>query len=84
MIDIWTNARSHSDKHDIYVFAIWSKVTFTQMCHLSICYIFITVLMNSKLSYFPHGSQNSLPIYLELSVFSKFCNTVQMSDKLII
>lgn len=54
MIDIWTNARSHSDKRNIYVLAIWSKVMFTQMCHLSICYIFITVLMNSKLSYFSH------------------------------
>jgi len=56
MIDIWTNAGSHSDKHDIYVFAIWSKnkVTFTQMCPLTICCIFIIMLMNSKVSDFPH------------------------------
>lgn len=65
MIDIWTNARSHSDKHDIYVFAIWSKtkVTFIQMCHLSTYYIFITTLMNSKFFYFPHLSPNSLFIF---------------------
>lgn len=65
MIDIWTNPRSHSDKRDISVFAIWSKIQGHVHANVSSEYLLYFYYHVKQLkALFPHVSQNSLPIYL--------------------
>lgn len=99
--DLWLifePRRGHIQTNMTYMYLLFdprAKVTFTQMCHLSICFIFMTPLMNLKLFYFPHMPQKLLAHLFDVSqkllthllgscqFFSKFCNTVPMSDGLI-
>lgn len=52
--DLWLifePRRGHIQTNTTYMYLLFdprAKVTFTQMCHLSICFIFITPLMNLK------------------------------------
>lgn len=60
--DLWLifePSRGHIQTNMTYIYLLFdprAKVTFTQMCHLSVCFIFITPLMSLKLFYFPHMS----------------------------
>lgn len=98
--DLWLifePRRGHIQTNMTYMYLLFdprAKVTFTLMCHLSICFIFITPLMNLKLFYFPCVpkppypfipcvQKTPCPFTWKLPSFPKFRNTAQTSDELI-